>query len=280
VPAVAPQAPASHLLRGDARTGWLAVHRDAAAALTRAGFDLDADGRVRAAAEAGRAALLELELVGVDGCAGPVLALLRRHQRGGLPARLRRSDFPDPTRPFDELALSERLRALGIDTPRVLAARARRTASGGFELALVTERVVGAVDLAAALARARGAARHDLVRAAARFVARLFDAGLVHADLHPKNLLVASVDGRHRLWVVDLDRAHLVARPPLDQARRRAQLARLLRWCLRRADALGYTRTDGRRFLDALGVADARSECRLISRRVARRLVWSRTARP
>jgi tRNA A-37 threonylcarbamoyl transferase component Bud32 len=267
-----PVVPVGYTSSGDARRGWLALERSAAAALERVGFGLSSDGAARASQQVGRAALLELEFEEE----GRVrTALVRHHRRGGLPARLGMTGFGDPDRPFAELRVSERLRALGLATPRVLAARARRLANGRFELALVTERVTGAVDVAAALAERRGRARHRLVRATAQFVRALFDAGLMHADLHPKNLLVGGAADAPQVWVVDLDRAKFAHDAPLDAARRRAQLARLLRWCLRRADSLHYTRTDGRRFLRALGVEDERAECRLLSQRAARRIAWS-----
>jgi tRNA A-37 threonylcarbamoyl transferase component Bud32 len=267
-----PVVPPSHTSSGDARRGWLAVERSAADALTRVGFGPDSDGDVRAAAETGRAALHEL-LLEIDG--RRLRALVRHHRRGGWPARLNIEGFGDPDRPFAELRVAERLRALGLATPRVFAARARRLASGRFELALVTERIEGAVDVAAGLAQRRGSARHALVRATARFVRALFDVGLVHADLHPKNLLVDGDEHTPRVWVVDLDRAHFARSAPLDDARRRAQLARLLRWCLRRAETIAYTRTDGRRFLRAFGVVDERAECRLLTRRAERRIAWT-----
>jgi len=261
--------PAGFVLEGDATRGWCAVREDLTGAFASSGFGLDADGATRTTELGGRDALSELVL---DEDAPS--ALLRRHRRGGLAARLGFERFADPARPFDELRLSESLRDDGVRTPRILAARAKRVGSR-FELALVVERVDRARDLFAALTLARPHERHELVRAAARFVAELFDAGLDHRDLHPKNLLVEpgeSPDDPPRLWVLDLDRC--ARRQPLPEARRAAALARCLRWCLRRRVELAFTRTDALRFLRAHLPAGAawRPTWRVLQRSAERRL--------
>lgn len=267
--------PEGFVLTGDAERGWCALRADLADALTCGGFGLASDGAVRPTDLGGRDALVELDAPGL--AERGVVALLRRHRRGGLAARLGRRRFPDPARPFDELRLAEDLRADGVRTPAVLAARARR-APGGFDLALVTERVPAARDLAAALQEASPRERHVLVRAAGRFVAELFDSGLDHRDLHPKNLLVAAgPNGEPHLWVLDLDRC--ARRRPLADARRAAALARCLRWCLRRRTELGFARTDALRFLVALSDGDPwRPTWRALKRRTERRM-WLRTGR-
>ncbi|QDU84596.1 3-deoxy-D-manno-octulosonic acid kinase [Planctomycetes bacterium Pla163] len=271
--------PSGYELEGDPTRGWCAVRTDVAERLRGAGFGLGSDGRVRDTDLSGRGQLVELEidqLAEPEAALGagelPLVPLLRRHRRGGLAARLGLDRFKDPARPFDELRLSERLRALGIATPTVLAARATRRGHG-FDLALVTARVHGAVDLAEAWNTVDDAARHGLTRAAGHFVRTLFEVGLDHRDLHPKNLLVKTRDAGAQLWIVDLDRCAL--RPHLPEPRRQAALARFLRWCLRRPAAMPITRTDRLRFLVAARPAgdDWRSTWRALDRATRRRML-------
>jgi hypothetical protein len=271
--------PPGYELEGDPARGWCALRSDVAARLRGAGFGLGADGRVRATDLSGRGQLVEIDLgpgTEPSGSGGarerPLVPLLRRHRRGGFAARLGLDRFKDPARPFDELRLSERLRALGIATPTVLAARASRRGHG-FDLALVTARIHGAVDLAETWGSVSGAARHALTRAAGRFVHTLFEAGLDHRDLHPKNVLVeARPEGPH-LWIVDLDRC--VLRSELREPRRQAALARFVRWCFRRPEAVPTTRTDRLRFLRAArpDVDDWRPTWRALERATRRRML-------
>jgi hypothetical protein len=213
--------------------GVLAVRCECRAEIARAGFGPDEDGALARSALAGRAALRELALA-----SGTLL--VRRFRHGGLLRAVRGNRFGDPERVFRELELSEALRAAGIETPPVVAARARRATGGGFELDLLTRRVEGALDGLRALQRTAqltgGAAlRARLFAESGRFVARLHLAGLFHADLTPRNLLVdeAVFSGAPaRFHVLDLDRSRLA--PALSERERVANLARLARFLLRR----------------------------------------------
>ncbi|MEZ5978294.1 MAG: lipopolysaccharide kinase InaA family protein [Planctomycetota bacterium] len=242
-----PIVPPAFELEGDADRGWVAWRRDVAPALRGSGFGLDSDGAVKASGLEGRGAVVELESPELS--RRGVRAVLRTHRRGGLPAKLGVARFGDPARPFDELLASERLRERGIPTPAVLAARARR-ASGErrrYDLAIVTERVEGASDLADALVAARGKERAALLGGVGAFVARLFDAGLVHVDLHAKNLLVREGDAGPEFVVLDLDRCRVG--DSVAPAKRYAILARFLRWFERRRERVPFSRSDALRLL-------------------------------
>ena len=230
--------------------GVLAVRREYAAALQEQGFRADGGEAAAASDLAGRRPLGELR-------AGGARLVVRSFQHGGLLRRLLGRRFADPERPFRELVLSARLAELGIETPPVVAARARRATLGGYALDVVTLRVEGAQDLAEWLealreGRASAAARRAIPRAVGAFVGRFHAAGLWHADLNPRNLLLAGdalERGQAGVLVLDLDRSVLA--PPLTAARRRANLARLLRAVLRREGrgAPFLRRTDFARFL-------------------------------
>jgi tRNA A-37 threonylcarbamoyl transferase component Bud32 len=236
--------PDDYLVEQDAR-GVLAVRRDLADAQRAAGFGVDSDGATRASELRGRRNLAELD-VGGRRC------VLRRFSHGGAMRWLTGSRYSDPERPFRELADARRLELAGVATPEIVAARATRAAGGGWRLAILSVRIDGVRDGAAALdaiaARecSRGAARAVLA-AMGELVAKLHARGFVHADLQPRNLLIdeRALRGEPpRLWVIDLDRSHW--RDRLGDGERRANLARLLRYVARAAVA---TRTDYMRFL-------------------------------
>jgi 3-deoxy-D-manno-octulosonic acid kinase len=230
-PALA-QLPAGFLVE-ESPDGVLAVRAEFAGALREQGFRAAGGEAPPASDLAGRRPLGELR-------AGAARLLVRRFQHGGMLRWMLGRRFADPQRPFRELALSARLQQLGIETPRVVAARARRAAPFGWALDLVTLRVEGAQDLAEWLealreGRASERARRAIPRAVGACVGRFHAAGLWHADLNPRNLLLAGdalEHGTAAVLVLDLDRSAL--RPPLPDERRSANLARLLRAVLRR----------------------------------------------
>jgi hypothetical protein len=232
--------------------GCIAIHGAASAELRARGFGLDGDGDAAPSDLAGRAPLLELR------CGGTRL-LLRRYTHGGLLRWLTGSRFGDPRRPFRELALAEDLRARGILTPRVIAARARRAGGFGWRLDLISERVEGAVDLTRALFDAGTAARRrPLLEAAGRTVGELHRHGVLHADLTPRNLLVQRTLARGepaRLWVIDLDRTR--RRASLTRGEREDNLRRLFRHVerMRLEHGLRLGRAELARFLRAWAAA-------------------------
>jgi len=254
--------PAGHVVLRD-RRGVLVVAQEAAEEFARQGFTLAGDERLPTSDLAGRRALHELAL-GAERC------VVRRFHHGGLLRFLGPELFLSPARPVQELVLAERLRAHGLPTPRVLAARALR-AGPGWRLALVSARAPGR-DGGAELERWRrgelapGAGRR-LAAAAGELVARLHRAGFLHADLHPRNLLVGP-DGA--LAVLDLDKGRFW--PVLDARRRRDNLRRLYRSVRRREERGGpfLARGDHLAFLRAyartLG-SDWRADWRAIVRR-------------
>ena len=229
-------------------------------ALLASGFS--PDGRHRAggtseledAAESGREPLGRLDLDGVA-------CLARRFSHGGLARVVTGRRFKDPARPFDELNLSEALRDAGVPTPRVLAARAVRAFPRGFELTLVTERVSGTLDLGHLLGAVRRGelAAGDLRRAldsAGALVKLIHDAGCLHADLQPANILLHE-GCWGEAWILDLDRSRIEDGGGLREAARVQNLARLWRHVSRREREYGpVVGVRGAiRFLRAYGVA-------------------------
>ncbi len=251
------------------RRGILWVRRESAAALTRAGFAADSELELAPSAHAGRRPLDELIL----GTESGGRCLVRRYAHGGLMRWLTGRRFLDPTRPFAELRLSERLRERGVPTPQVVAARARRAPLMGWKLDLVTREVPGARDLGTLFRTIQRGELGDaplarLLCELGRFLERAHSAGLLHADLQPANLLL-EVDALHgkapAYWILDLDRSQLGA--PLSCEQRGQNLGRLLRHVRRRQaerESPGLSRTDFARIL--VGYEPARA---------ARKALWT-----
>ena len=181
--------------------------------------------------------------------------LVRQARRGGLIGLFIADVFWGRCRPFRELEVAERARARGVPTPEVLAA-SRRTLFGLFYRgAVYTKELTGTSDLHTYLASCAGGLdatslrrKRDTVREAGRVVRVAHDAGLCHADLQLRNVLVRH-DGPPAVFLADLDKAGW--REPLPRRSRIMNLLRLRRSAAKAArSGLCITRTDMVRFLE------------------------------
>src|SRR5690606_7084103 len=119
--------------------------------------------------------------------AGGVPAVVREARRGGALRNVLPDRFLSPWRVFEELRVLAELRRRGVAVVEPLAALARRR-HGAWTLRLATCHVAGAAPLPRFVAEEPGL-RRAAVTAAGRVVRDAFDAGLVHRDLHPDNML-------------------------------------------------------------------------------------------
>jgi 3-deoxy-D-manno-octulosonic acid kinase len=148
---------------------------------------------------------------------GGTEAVVRHSWHGGMLAPLTRDLFVPPTRAPHELALSTRLRALGVRTPEVLAYALYPAALGLVRADVVTRLVPDAQDLAAyvrTLPIARDP-RGAWVRATAALLHALANVGVRHPDLNLKNVLVtpSASDDSLDAWALDLDVARMTESP-------------------------------------------------------------------
>ncbi|HEV7734426.1 MAG TPA: lipopolysaccharide kinase InaA family protein [Candidatus Binatia bacterium] len=155
--------------------------------------------------------------------------VLRCNRRGGWLARVVRETYLGPWhRPLRELEVTAEARRRGVPAAEILAVRVE----GGlvYRGAVVTAEVPDAATLVDALRASPDAGtRRALVEGAARTVAGMHQAGLLHTDLNLTNLLARRVaTGGIEMAVLDLDRARLYT-PPLARRARRRTLRRLNR---------------------------------------------------
>jgi len=173
--------------------------------------------------------------------------VVRHYRRGGWVASLLEDRYlaVGSTRPEREARAVAAVRARGIPTPAVIAGASY--AAGAFYRAdLVTELIPDAADLAEILFSPHDGPtpRLEALRASGRLVRRLELAGVHHADLNAKNIVIARRDGNVDAHMVDLDRCRVrapgVAAPAFPMRRRLARslskLERLTRQPLGRAD--------------------------------------------
>jgi 3-deoxy-D-manno-octulosonic acid kinase len=111
----------------------------------------------------------------------------------------------------------------------VVAAIERPARLAGYRAWLATVLLSGGLNLAAWLAaEADGERRLAVLREAGRQTARMHAAGVAHADLNLRNLLVIPAEGEDEVYLLDFDKA-AVSAEPVPPARRERDLRRLAR---------------------------------------------------
>jgi tRNA A-37 threonylcarbamoyl transferase component Bud32 len=153
--------------------------------------------------------------------------VVRHNRHGGALAAFTRDFFRAPTRAPLELRISERLRALGIPTPVILAYATYPAAPGLWRADVMTRYVAPSADLAAVLLSNDTELRADAWDATTRLLSQMAAAGVRHHDLNAKNVLLQlRPNARSVAMLLDVDRV------VYDQAPERAldgNLERLFR---------------------------------------------------
>lgn len=155
-------------------------------------------------------------------------AVVRHYVHGGLLRKVTGSTFAGSERFFREVRVSEHLRAHGVNTPEVLGLLVQAGRLGLSRASLVTRMIEGGRDLLTYLLSEDGRAqmtdpalKKAMIRTTANEVRKMHDSGVIHADLHVKNLLVTPEGS---VFILDLDRAR-----SRERVGPRSRLANLIR---------------------------------------------------
>ena len=198
----------------------------------------------------GRAAIRRLELP-----SGRKL-LVRQYHRGGVLRAINNSRYLSPRRAIDEIRVCREAAARGV--PVAVAAGAIVERQPPFWLCwLVTEEIEEAVDLGeylrwlpAAPTREILAEKRDIIDVLGAAIRAMHDAGLCHADLQARNVLIRRSPARIEVFFVDLDKSTITG--SLGESRRADNLRRLNRSILKmRLSPPPIDDDDRRRFLAA-----------------------------
>ncbi|MBN1919185.1 MAG: glycosyltransferase [Verrucomicrobia bacterium] len=199
-----------------------------------------------APAAAGLTGRSDLRLVEINGAR----LLCKRMQHGGLLAKLLGDRYVDHRKPLSEMRVAAHALAHGVPTAELPAVLTERAAPPFYRYWVLSKEIAGCTNLLEYL-RERRPRRERIaaVAAAARAVAAMHDAGLYHADLHLKNILVRfDASGEARAFIIDFDKA--VLEPHMSMQRRFTNLRRLWKSAEKaRAAGFAIARSDMVRFL-------------------------------
>ncbi len=177
----------------------------------------------------GRGELLRLSL----GPTGDSCALVRHYQRGGVFGHLLRDFYLGRRRFLQEVRVSEWARNQGVPTAEVLALRSEHKGLCFYTGDLMTREIEDSEDLdrylkSARMKEGRTADRgKEIIRSVALLLQKMHQAGLYHADLNLKNILIQVRESGVNSYVIDLDRARVIK--PLGSRMRIRNLVRLYR---------------------------------------------------
>ncbi len=187
--------------------------------------------------------------------------LIRRYRRGGVFRAVNKEKYFSPYRPLDEIRICREAAARGVPVARAVGAIVE--ARPPFWLcSLATEEIKDVIDLGeyalwlpAAPTREIMAEKREIIEAVGKAVRKMHDAGLYHADLQVKNIMVRRSTTGVEVFFVDLDKS--VIKDQISLKSRVRNLRRLNRSMMKmRLDPPPIDDDDRRRFLKAYRSGD------------------------
>ena len=190
--------------------------------------------------------------------------VVRQYRRGGCLQKYVSDLYLGRSRPFRELWLTNQAAERGIPTVEIVAACHTKVWWGFHRGHLVSKEIKGGKDLGTyftgleqPLERAKVFEKRKVINLVGYLIRRMHDAGIFHADLNLKNIVVQPGNtGTLRVFLIDFDQS--VIRESLSERKRRQNLMRLNRSAQKfKKSGISITRTDAVRFLRAYYRRDA-----------------------
>jgi tRNA A-37 threonylcarbamoyl transferase component Bud32 len=138
--------------------------------------------------------------------------VVRDYWHGGLFGKILRDFFWDRLRPLKELSICEVASKSGVKTTEVIAIVKNKIMGPLYKCQLVSKEITCAIDLMVLLLNPEKiqfvAQKRQIINKVAKAVKEMHDAGIYHADLHLKNILVQFAEGRDvNVYIIDLDKS-------------------------------------------------------------------------
>lgn len=165
--------------------------------------------------------------------------VIRDYRHGGLLGKLFGGVFLNGDRPLNEMFTSEIASQRGVPSAEVIAIAKRRLWGLFYKAKFISKEIDGAVDMVEFLKKSSPefiqTYKKPVIFALVKLIRNMHDAGIYHADLHLKNILLKKDStGEFTAYIIDLDKS--VVLDKLDIQQRIKNLLRLdrslekLRW--------------------------------------------------
>ncbi|MCF6149906.1 MAG: hypothetical protein E3K37_14730 [Candidatus Kuenenia sp.] len=156
--------------------------------------------------------------------------IIRNYRHGGLLGKLLGNVFFYSDRPFNEIYVHEVALQNGIPSAEAIAITKRKILGGLYSADFITKEIPGAVDLIHFLNEHPSEyireSKKFIIPVLAKLIRKMHDAGIYHADLHLKNILVRKNSAEtFEAYIIDLDKSTVL--PKLTLPKRMKNLLRL-----------------------------------------------------
>jgi len=148
--------------------------------------------------------------------------IIRNYRHGGLLGKLFGKVFYDGNRPLNEIYVNEIAFRKGVPTAEVIAITKRKLWGLFYKADLISKEIHGAVDIAQFLKESSlrfiQKSKKSIIYALVRSIRNMHDAGIYHADLHLKNILLkGDSNGEFNAYIIDLDKSVVLNELNIDQ---------------------------------------------------------------
>ena len=148
--------------------------------------------------------------------------IIRNYRHGGLLGKLFGKVFYDGNRPLNEIYINEIAFQKGVPTAEVIAITKRKLWGLLYKADFISKEISGAVDIAQFLKESSlrfiQKSKKPIIYALVRLIRNMHDAGIYHADLHLKNILLkGDSNGEFIAYIIDLDKSVVLNELNLDQ---------------------------------------------------------------
>ncbi len=165
--------------------------------------------------------------------------VIRDYRHGGLLGNLFGGVFLNGNRPLNEIHISEIVSQKNVPSAEVIAIAKRRLWGIFYKAKFISKEIYGAVDIIEFLKNSSPefiqTYKKPVIFALVKLIRNMHDAGIYHADLHLKNILLKKDStGEFTAYIIDLDKSVVLGK--LDIQQRIKNLLRLdrslekLRW--------------------------------------------------
>ncbi|MDN3514195.1 MAG: hypothetical protein NG747_07330 [Candidatus Brocadia sp.] len=147
--------------------------------------------------------------------------IIRNYRHGGLLGRLFGGVFYNENRPLNEIHINEVAIERGVPSAEAIAVTRRKLWGLFYKADFISKEISGAVDTTQFLKESPlnfiQKSKKSIIYSLVRLIRNMHDAGIFHADLHLKNILLKrNSNGEFDAYIIDLDKSVILNKLNID----------------------------------------------------------------